>query len=96
MSRTCIKTTGLHAYIHTDRRRQDGPTIGRTNERKENTQTDRVTNNITQICIQVDPRADGHMDGRTHRKTIFELVDRQTEIYTILYNYIRTGGRIEH
>ena len=71
MSRTCIQTTDLQACIHTDGRREDGLTIGRTNKRKENIQTDRVTNNITKICIQAD--------GRTHGQTIFELVDRQAD-----------------
>ena len=60
MTRTCLQTTDLHACIHTDGRQQNGR-IGRTNEQQENIQTDRVTNNITKICIQAD--------GRTHRRT---------------------------
>ena len=47
MSRTCIQTTDIQECIHTDGRRQDGRTIGLTNEWKESIQTDRVTNNIT-------------------------------------------------
>ena len=43
-----------HAFILTE----DGKTDGRSRKRKENIQTDRVTNNITEICIQ----ADGHAD----------------------------------
>ena len=63
MSRTCTYRQHLHACIHTDRR-QDGETIRWTNERKENIQTDRVTNNITQKYAY--RWTDGHMDGRTH------------------------------
>ena len=50
MSRTGIQTTDLQACIHTDGRRQDGRTIGQTNERKENIQTDRLTNNKVVCC----------------------------------------------
>ena len=70
MLRTCKQTTDIQESIHTDGRRQDGRTIGRTNELKENIQTDRVTNNLTKICIQAN--------GRTHTQTILELEDRQT------------------
>ena len=66
MSRTCIQTTDMHAFILTDGRRQDGWTIGRTNEGKENIKTDRVTNSITQKYVY--GRTDGHTDGRTHRQ----------------------------
>ena len=75
MSRSCIQTTDLHACIHTDRKRKDVRTM---NELKENIQTDR--NNITQKYAY--RRADGRTDGRTHRQTILELVDRQTDIHT--------------
>ena len=56
-----MQTTYLQACIHTDGRRQEERTIGLTNERKENIQTDRITNNFTKIYIQAD--------GRTHRRT---------------------------
>ena len=58
----CIHTTDLLACIQTDGNRQDGRTIGRTNERKENIQTDRVTYNLTKICIQPGGRrTNGHI-----------------------------------
>ena len=61
----------------------DGRTIGRTDERKEIIQTDRV-------------QADLYLtDGRTHRQTIYDLVDRRRETYTKLYSYICTDGRID-
>ena len=34
-------------------------------------------------------------DGRTHRQTIYDLVDRRRETYTKLYSYICTDGRID-
>ena len=61
MSRTCGQTTDLQACIHSYGGRQDGRSIGWTNERKENIQTDKVTNNIRKICIQ----ANGWTHGRT-------------------------------
>ena len=79
---------------HSDGRRQDGRTFGRTNEWKKNIQTNRVTNNSTQKHAY--RRADGHTDGRTHIQIIFVLVYRRTETYTKLYNYIRTDGRRDH
>ena len=73
MSRTCIQTTYLQACIYTDGGRQEGWTIGRTNKRKKNIQTDRVINNITKNAYMLTDR---HTDGRIHRQTILELVDR--------------------
>ena len=80
MLRSCIQTTDLHACIHTDRKRKDVRTIGRMNELKENIQTDRET--ISHKNMHTGGRTDGHTDERTHRQTILELVDRQTEIHT--------------
>ena len=60
-------------HYQSDGRRQDGGTFGRTNERKENIQTNRVTNNITQKYGY------RRTDGRTHIQIIFELVDTQTD-----------------
>ena len=64
-------------HYHSDGSRQDRRTFGRTNEWKENIQTNRVTNNITQKYAY--RRTDGHTDGRTHIQIIFGLVDRQTD-----------------
>ena len=64
-------------HYHSDGRRQDGRTFGRMNERKENIQTNRVKNNITQKYAY--RQTDGHTDGWTHIQMIFELVDRQTD-----------------
>ena len=69
-----MQTTDLQACIHTDGGGQDGRTIGLTNERKEN-QMDRITNNITKICIQ----ADGWTHGRTDTYTDNTRTGRQTD-----------------
>ena len=89
-----MQTTDLQACIYTDGRRQDGRTVGLTNERKENIQTDRITNNITKLCIQADRRT----HGRTDTYTDNTLTGRQTDGQNIQlnYNHIRTGGRIDH
>ena len=63
----------IRMHYHSDGRQQGGL----TDVRKENIQTDRVTNNITQKYAY--RRTEGHMDGRTHIQMIFELVDRQTD-----------------
>ena len=84
---TCIR---LKKCIQTDgptTRRVHGRTIGRTDERKENIRTDRVT---FDLLLKYEYR---QTNGRT--QTIYELVDRQTETYTKLYNYIRTNGQID-
>ena len=94
MSRTCMQTTDLQAYIHTDGRRQDGRTIGLTNERKENIPTDRIANNITKICIQAVGRTHGRADTYTDNTRTGRQTDGQK--HTQLYNYIRTGERIDH
>ena len=47
------------------------------NELKENIQTDRET--ISHKNMYTGGRTDGHTDERTHRQTILELVDRQTD-----------------
>ena len=90
MSRTCIQTTDLQACIYTERRRRDGRTIGLTNERKENIQTDRITNNISKICIQADGRTHGRTDTdntRTGRQT-----DGQKHIQNCIITYERVDG----
>ena len=61
-----MQTTDLHACIYTDGIRQDGPTIGLTNERKENIKTDRITTISKKYAYR---RTDGHMDGgHIHRQ----------------------------
>ena len=78
MSLTCMQTaTYRHAFILTE----DDKTDGRMKERKENIQFDRVTKYHKKYAYR---RKDGHTDGRTHRQTVLELVDRQTETYTKL------------
>ena len=84
-----MQTIVLQVIIHTDGRRQDGRTIGLTNERSENIQTNNITNNITNYAYR---RTDGHMDGRTHTQTILELVDRQLNRNIHKTVYLHTNG----
>ena len=55
-------------HYHSDGRRQDGRTFGRTNERKENIQTNSHKQYHTKICIQADGRTHGRTD--TYRDNI--------------------------
>ena len=86
-----MQTTDLQTGIHTDGRRQDGRTIRLTKERKENIQTDRITSNITKVCIQAYGRIHGRTDAYTDNTRTGKQTDRRTETYTKLYNYIRTA-----
>ena len=89
MSRTCLYTTDLHACIHSDRR-QDGRTIGRTNERRENIQIDKVTNAIRQKYARTDTRT----DGRTDTYTDNIRTGRQTDGHKHTQNCITTFENI--
>ena len=87
-----MQTKDLQACIHTDGRWQDGRTIGLTNERKENIQTDRITNNITKICIQADERTHGRTDTYTDNTRTGRQSDGQKHTQNCIITYERVDG----
>ena len=87
-----MQITDLHACIHTDGRRQDGRTIGLTNERKENIQTDRITHNTTKLCIQADGRTHGRTDRYTDNTRTGRQTDEQKHTQNCIMTYEREDG----